>query len=67
MNQPQPLLAVVWSPWRATVSDNHAWTREPLWKLRFPAEKLQHTIGVKKKKKDLKNELYALERVRGTV
>ena len=38
----QPLSAVVQEPLENTVLDTHWWIREPLWKSRFPEEKLQH-------------------------
>ena len=50
MNWLQPLLAVVQEQLENTDLGGHTQMREPLWKSRFPEEKLWHSIGAKKQK-----------------
>ena len=61
MNWLQPLLAMVCEALENTVLDNHPWTRDLLWKSRFPTDKCQHTTEAKQKV-----NLDTMERVRGT-
>ena len=44
---------MVQEPLESMISGTCTQMRKPLWKSRFPEEKLQHLIGGKKKKKKL--------------